>query len=93
MDGTVTTYDVGVRVIVAELAPRLFIASASVAGLTIRGGTRDSAVEALQSFFQTLGGASGNTDDAKIACSLMLAGTTLDNVAGQISENNTRKRR
>ena len=85
MADTVTTFVVDVRVIVAELAPRLFIASASVAGMTIRGGTRESATEALASFFAVLSSTSGNTDDSKIAIALLIANTSLPEISQQIS--------
>lgn len=69
---------VAVSANIIELAPNLFIAASSVAGITIRGGTRADPMAALASFYQVLGGVSGNTDDAAIALSFLMAGTDFD---------------
>lgn len=53
----------------------LFIAMTTLGGINVRGGTRGTALEAVQSLFSVL---SGNTDDALLAVSLGMLGATLD---------------
>jgi len=62
---------------VVKLAANVYIATAVVGGMNIRGGTRPDAVQAVQSLFMVLGGASGNTDDALIAVSLLMQDTNI----------------
>ncbi len=62
---------------VIRINARLFVAAGTVGGISIRGGTRGSEVEAVQSFFSVLSGNSGNTDDAVIAVSLLIEGTDI----------------
>lgn len=78
--------DITVTARVVRLAPSLFVCMGVVAGITIRGGTRDNAPDAIGSFFEHLAGHSGNRDDATIALAFLATGTDLGTTMAQLGD-------